>query len=147
MQDNLVGVWKLRSFVMENVDTKERSEPFGPEPRGTLVLHANGRMVALLTARRTADATEADAAAPLKLLAYAGRYRLEPPDRLVTSVDVAWIEDWIGTEQTRTYRLEGDRLDLFTPTGRMPQPGGGEVTVSGVLSWTREAAMAIEATR
>ena len=130
---------------MENVETKERSEPFGPDPRGTLILHPGGRMVALLTpGERTAPTTEADGAASQKLVAYSGRYRLEPPDRLVTSVDVAWFEPWIGTDQVRTYVLDEDRLDLMTPAGRMPRQGAEDATVFGILSWTREAPMSAE---
>ena len=143
MQGSILGAWKLSSFTMENVDTKERSEPFGPEPRGSLILHPDGRMMALITpGARDAPTTEpGQAAAFQKLVAYAGRYRLEPPDRLVTAVDVAYFETWIGTDQTRTYVLDGDRLDILTPPGRMPRPDAGEVTVIGILSWTRETSM------
>lgn len=149
MRNSILGVWKLRSFHMKNVETEERSEPFGPEPRGTLILHPDGRMAALLTpGERGTPATEPDrAAASQKIVAYSGRYRLEPPDRLVTSVDVACFEDWVGTDQVRTYALDGDRLDIFTPQGRMPRQGGDEVTVVGILSWTREVSAPSEEPR
>ena len=89
--------------------------------------------------------TEADRAEAFqKLVAYSGRYRLEPPDRLVTSVDVAWFEPWIGTDQVRTYALDGDSLDIFTTPGRMPRQGGEEVTVVGILSGPRDAPMPVE---
>ena len=131
MADSVVGVWKLRSFHMENFDTKERSQPFGSAPRGTLILHPDGRMAAMIAPRERAIA-------PQSFVAYSGRYRLEPPDRLVTSVDVSWFEEWIGTDQARTYALEGDRLELFTSPGRMPRPDGDDVTVMGIMSWIRE---------
>jgi Lipocalin-like domain len=137
MQSSVLGVWKLRSYSMENVETKERTEPFGAEPRGSLILHPDGRMMALIA---PAPAPGVDRAAPSpRLVAYSGRFRLEPPDRLVTSVDVAGFEDWIGTEQTRTYTLDGDRLELLTPRGRMPREGGEAVNVFGILSFSREA--------
>ena len=106
-------------------------------------------MAALLTpGERVPPITEADrAAAFARLVAYSGRYRLEPPDRLVTTVDVAWFEDWVGTDQVRTYSLDGDRLDMFTPAGRMPQPDGSEATVIGILSWTREVPVPGEGSR
>ncbi len=134
MESSIRGVWTLQSFVMEDAETKERSEPFGPSPRGTLIVGPDGRLAALIAPRERTAATQA-------FVAYSGRYRLEPPDRIVTLVDVAWIDAWIGTDQVRTYRLEDDRLTLFTPPGRMPRPGGGEMTVAGTLSWTREAAV------
>jgi hypothetical protein len=131
MADDIVGTWRLETFFMEDVETGRRSEPFGPGPRGTLILHPDGRMAAMIAPRERA-------AAPQSFVAYSGRYRLEPPGRLVTAVDVSWIEDWIGTEQVRTYLLDGDRLALSTPPGRMPREDGGEVTVKGVMAWTRE---------
>ena len=133
MRHGILGVRTLREFVMETVETKERSEPFGPEPRGTLVLHPDGRMAAMIAPRDRA-------AAPQSFVAYSGRYRLEPPNRLVTAVDVSWFEQWIGSDQVRTYALDGDTLALFTPPGRMPRPDGGELTVRGIMSWARETA-------
>lgn len=149
MQSSVLGAWKLQSFYTENVETKERSEPFGPEPRGTLILHPDGRMAAILTPReRIAPTTEAGRAAAFqKIVAYSGRYRLEPPDRFVTAVDVAWFEDWIGTDQARTYRLDGDNLDIFTSPARMPRQGADDITVIGVLSWIREASGPVEELR
>ena len=117
---------------MEDVDTGRRSKPFGPAPRGTLILHPDGHMTAMISPReRTPDLQS--------FIAYSGRYRLEPPDRLVTAVDVAWIDAWVGTDQVRTYALDGDTLDLRTPAGRMPRQEGGEMTVMGMMSWVREA--------
>ena len=137
MQHGILGVWTLRSFHMETVETGERSEPFGPDPRGTLIFHADGRMAALMTPRERLPSPDPAAAFPI--LAYSGRFRLEPPDRLVTAVDVAGFAHWLGTDQQRFYRLEGDALDIVTPPGPMPREGAESVTVRGVLSWTREA--------
>ena len=43
------------------------------------------------------------------MIAYTGSYRLEE-DRWITLVDVAWNPSWVGTEQTRFYRVEADQL-------------------------------------
>lgn len=134
MAESIVGVWSLQSFHMEDVGTGQRSEPFGPAPLGMLILHPDGRMVAMISPRERTPALQS-------LVAYSGRYRLEPPDRLVTSVDIAWIDAWVGTDQVRTYKLDGDRLELHTPAGRMPQPDGTEATVTGIMSWARESAL------
>ncbi len=131
MQNDVMGSWRLQSFHMHDVETEQRSEPFGPAPRGTLILHPDGRMAAMIAPR---DRT----VAPQSFVAYSGRYRLEPPDRLVTAVDVSWIEAWVGTDQVRSYALEGDRLELSTPAGRMPRQDGGEMTVMGRIVWVRE---------
>lgn len=134
MAKNIAGVWILRSFHMEDVRTEGRSEPFGPAQRGTLILHLDGRMAAMISPRERTPALQS-------LVAYSGRYRLEPPDRLVTSVDVAWIDEWIGTNQTRTYALEGDGLELRTPPNRILRSDGEETTVVGIMTWVRETSV------
>ena len=135
-----MGVWKLQSFYAENVETGERSETFGPEPRGTLILHPDGRMAALITpGDRMGSTAETDQAETAhKLIAYSGRYRLEPPDRFVTAVDVAWVQAWVGTDQARTYALDGDRLEITSAPGRMRWEDGSEATFVGILKWARE---------
>jgi hypothetical protein len=35
-------------------------------------------------------------------------------------VDVAWNPSWVGTEQTRFYRVEADQLIVSTPWRVMP---------------------------
>ncbi len=134
----LHGVWRLLSFRFENPATGERFEPYGPEPRGTLILDAGGRMAAVITPRdqpraRT-DAEQADAFR--RMVAYSGRYRLEPPHRFITTVDVAWLPQWIGGEQERSYELNGDMLDIVSAPSRTPHTG--DALVVGVLSWMRE---------
>ena len=36
--DKLAGVWKLQSWVMENVESKETKAVFGERPNGYLIL-------------------------------------------------------------------------------------------------------------
>ena len=138
--NEIAGVWSLRSFHMENVETGERWEHFGSNPRGTLILHPGGRMVALITpGGRPAPGSKLDqAAAPGKLVAYSGRYRLEAPNRFVTTVDIAWVEAWVGTEQARTYTLAGDKLDIVSGPTRLPGAGRNDERLVGILSWRRE---------
>jgi Lipocalin-like domain len=48
------------------------------------------------------------------LIAYTGTYRVEG-DKWTTKVDVAWIPEWVGTEQTRSLTVDGDRLQVLSP--------------------------------
>jgi hypothetical protein len=136
---DISGVWRLRAFFLEDVQTSKRFEPFGPNPRGALIMHPEGRMVGVITpAEQRAPTTETEQAAAFqKLIAYSGRYRLEPPNRFVTTVDVAWLQPWVGTEQARTYKLDGDLLDIVSAPTRVPLTG--DALVAGVLSWERES--------
>jgi hypothetical protein len=132
------GVWLLRSYYLENTATGERSEPFGPGPNGVLILLPEGRMAGIVTpSHQPRPVTEAaQAEAFRKLIAYSGRYRLEPPDRFVTAVDVAWFEPWVGSEQARSFRVHDDGLDIISDPTTTPLTG--DDLVVGVLSWIRE---------
>jgi Lipocalin-like domain len=129
----LVGVWILRSAYGERFDTKESTFLFGENPRGVLMLHESGRMAALITPSLQRDDPPPT---PRQLVAYSGRYRIEPPSRFVTDVDIAWFPTWVGSAQGRTFSLRDGELHIVTD----PRPVeffDGAVGV-GVLRWGRE---------
>jgi hypothetical protein len=47
------------------------------------------------------------------LVSYTGTYTVQA-DKMVHHVDVSWNQAWTGTDQTRSYKFEGDRLILAT---------------------------------
>ncbi|MBI4764322.1 MAG: lipocalin-like domain-containing protein [Deltaproteobacteria bacterium] len=57
-------------------------------------------------------------------------------DKFITKVDVAWSEWWVGTEQTRFFKLEGNRLKIISQWGpnNMPHLGLGK-TIRAILTW------------
>src|ERR1700693_165845 len=109
----LVGVWKLQTYDVEFQDTGEHKSPFGAHPNGIGIFTPEGRTMGILTAeKRKAPQTDADRAEAFRsMVAYSGIYRLED-DRWITKVDITWNEAWIGTEQIRYYRVEGDTLTV-----------------------------------
>jgi len=111
----LVGVWRLVSFEREFQGAEEREFPMGKAPSGYIQFLAEGRMTVVITAEgRKAPATDADRAALFNsLVAYTGGYRVEG-DKWITKVDVSANPAWVGTEQARTYRVAGDRLQEIT---------------------------------
>ncbi|MBE7219439.1 MAG: lipocalin-like domain-containing protein [Caulobacteraceae bacterium] len=141
MQHAIVGTWLLRAFVVEDAATGAHHAPFGPAPRGVMTFQPDGRMTVVMTpGARAAPETEAERALAFQqLIAASGRYRLEPPDRFVIVVDVAWFEPWVGSEQVRRYRIDGDRMDIISAPTRLPQPGGADATVVATVSWRRGA--------
>lgn len=138
----LVGNWKLVSFVGTVDDGKPSEVTWGEEgqhPKGFLILTPEGRMMALLTAKnRKIPASDADHAELFKTMnAYTGKYRLEADD-FVTTVDVAQDPGWVGTEQRRHYKLEGDKLTIVSapqPIGAGPRKGA---MFTSTLVWERE---------
>ncbi|MFU8888855.1 MAG: lipocalin-like domain-containing protein [Trueperaceae bacterium] len=134
-----VGIWRLLAFELEIEGRTERRHPLGRSPRGRLVLTADGFMIGMIVAaERTPGRTDAELAALFRtMLAYTGRYRLEG-DRFVTTVDASWNEAWTGTEQARTFALDGDRLAIVSPWA--PHPLKPEAPAArGILRWVRES--------
>jgi hypothetical protein len=129
----LMGVWMLRSAYLERVDTGEKIIQYGDNPRGVLILHEGGRMAAIIT---PSDQT-GDAPPPRrKLLAYSGHYRIEPPNRFVTDVDIAWIPSWVGTPRGRKFSLRDGELHIVSDAAPVEFLDGAMAT--GILTWVRE---------
>jgi hypothetical protein len=129
----LTGVWILRSAHLERVDTGEKILSYGDNPRGVLILHEGGRMAAIITPSHQSG----DAPPPWrKLLAYSGRYRIEPGNRFVTDVDIAWIPSWVGTGQGRNFKLHDDKLDIVSDP--IPIEFLDRAMGIGILTWARE---------
>ncbi len=135
---DITGVWRLQSYLLKNLATGENTDVFGPTPSGVLILLLEGRMAAIMTpSGRTPPLTEADQARAFQeLIAYSGHYRLEAPNRFVTTVDVAWFQPWLGTAQARSFDLDGDTLNIVSDPSTTPLTG--DAPVVGVLSWRRE---------
>jgi len=103
--DKIVGTWKLVSVMYEDAQTKERTPVLGEHPRGYQIATPEGRWLALVTADgRPVPKTDEDRAKALRtMIAYSGRYRVEG-DKVITKVEVAWNEAWVGGEQVRYLR-------------------------------------------
>ena len=133
----IVGTWKLVSVVYEDQATKERTPVLGEHPRGRQIATTDGRWLALVTAEnRPVPTNEAERARALQsMIAYTGRYRVED-GKMITKVEAAWNEAWVGGEQTRFIRFEGDRLFIESPP--MPHPNVNNKVVKVIVIWDRE---------
>lgn len=135
-QPALVGVWKLTSFAVESIESKERRNVYGEKPTGYLVITPE-RFTAIITGEgRKPPQTDEDRLSNFRnMLAYTGPYRIEG-NQLTTMVDVAWNESWTGTEQVRFFRLQGDRLFIESaPVTSVNYPELGRIR--GILEWER----------
>ena len=136
LRKQIVGTWALVSVVYEDTGTKERTPIYGEHPKGIQIATAAGRWFALMTAEgRMIPKTDEDRAQALKsMIAYTGRYRVED-GKVITKVEAAWNEAWVGGEQLRHIRFEGDKLFIESPP--MPHPNINDKTVRVIVVWQR----------
>jgi len=118
-RDLVIGTWQLDSVVYEDPATGERTHPLGEHPTGLQIATPQGEWLALVTAEgRPVPSNDAERAAALRsMISYTGKWRIEG-DHVVTRVAAAWNQAWVGTDQIRIFRREGDLLILSSP----PQP-------------------------
>ena len=137
LRQKIVGTWTLISVVYEDQASKERTPIYGEHPRGIQIATPQGRWLALMTAEnRPVPKTDADRASALKsMIAYTGRYRVED-GKVITKVEAAWNEAWVGGEQVRAIRFDGDELFIESPP--MPHPNIENKVVRVIVEWQRE---------
>ena len=136
MDERLVGSWRLMSVRIEFKDTGEVVEPWGPHPLGWLVITPEGRLITVTSAADRSAPTNGEAAALLgSMVCYSGKTRMDGPARFTTQVDVAWHPSWLGTQQARSFALEGDALSVRTDVVTHPAYPGR--SLSFILRWQR----------
>lgn len=115
------GVWKLVSYLVEVQSTGEKFPPMGEHPAGYVNFSPEGRVFFVLSGdgRKAGKTAEEKAELLNSLVAYTGTYRVEA-DQWITSVQVAWNPEWVGTEQRRFFKVEGNQLQVLTPWRKMP---------------------------
>jgi hypothetical protein len=115
------GVWKLVSYDVEVQASGEKFPPMGKNPTGYVIFTPEARVWFVLTGggRKPAKTVEEKAGLLDSLIAYTGTYRVEG-NKWITSVEVAWNPEWVGTEQSRFFNVEGERLQVLTPWRVMP---------------------------
>jgi len=133
----IVGTWRLLSYVAEVQATGEKLAVMGERPSGYVTFLPGGRVFFMLTGegRKPAKTDHERAELLDTLVAYTGVYSVGG-EIWTTSVDVAWNPEWVGTKQARSFKLEGDRLDLSTPWRIMPNWSDKGMTRS-IISFER----------
>src|SRR5260370_39896539 len=133
--NGLLGVWKLVTATVEDIETAARLPLYGEHPTGYLILLPSGRMMALLTSadRKLPQTDEERSAAHRAMVAYSGTYTVEG-DTWTTKPDIAWNPAFL-VDQVRHFKLDGNLLDVETK----PQmnPNFGKV-VRVILVWQRD---------
>ena len=144
MTDNpFLGTWRLISW--ENRDAGgQLGYPLGPDALGYITYTADSYIFAqIMAAGRATLATQnpfggvdAEAAAAARShMSYCGKYEVRTGgenDEVVHRVAISDFPNWVGGEQLRFYRFEGEKLILSAPPFQTKK---GEITT--FLIWER----------
>jgi hypothetical protein len=119
-KDSVAGTWKLVSNTAITEEGDVNKAAFGQNPSGLLTYTADGRMMAIISEDgrkpfsipdRGAAPAEERAQAYSTFMAYAGRYTFSC-DKVVHHVEVASLQNWVNTDQTRLVTVRGNRMFL-----------------------------------
>src|ERR1700738_787484 len=74
----LAGTWKLTGWTLRVVGETEEKEPFGPNPKGRLVMTPDGYWIVMITGadRHPAKTAEEKVALFDSVLAYSGKFTI-----------------------------------------------------------------------
>jgi hypothetical protein len=122
----LAGTWKVVSLITK-FDRGDAVEPFGPSPKGKLMLTPEGQWIIIVTGANRGPAKNLEEKAALidSMLAYSGKYTIEG-NRMMIRVDMSWNEIHSGANQnqTRFFNIEGNKLIIRSPEiGSAVRPG------------------------
>ena len=117
---SVVGTWNLVSVASTTDKGEMNKAALGQHPSGLLTYTVDGRMMAIISddgrkplsiPDRVAAPVEERAQAYSTFMAYAGRYTFTC-DKIVHHVEVASLQNWVSTDQTRFVTLVDDRLHV-----------------------------------
>jgi len=129
---DLAGTWTIVSNVTEQDGKK--TDTFGPNPKGILVVDANGRYVIafaradlpkIASNNRTTATPEENKAIVGGSVTHFGTVSVNAADQTITfKIETATFPNWDGTEQKRPFTVTGDELTYTVAAAS----GGGTAT-------------------
>lgn len=136
-QEELFGVWALISLQFVMSEGGESKDMYGAEPLGYIFITPDKRMITVITSRDRKPSINDSGDADLfkSMMAYSGPFRVEGEDQFITDVEVSWHPGWVGSEQARTFSIDGDILSIITAETLHPMFPGQKGR--GVLKWKR----------
>lgn len=120
MKNELIGTWRLLSYIEVPLEDGDSTFPYGKSPKGILLYSPDGFMSVQISASeelRFASGDKMVASSDEVLqrmrsyIAFSGRYTVDNPRGGVTYfIDTCLYPNWEGTTQTRKVDFEGDVL-------------------------------------
>ena len=141
---SIEGRWKLLAAEDLRADGTVARLPWGPRPVGAIVVERGHCYVQIMSS----DVPSFAATAPPVVqqmrdallntyIAYSGPCTIDTTaGSVVLAVDAAWRPDYVGTQQTRFFKVDGDRL-TFGPAPGSIRTDGGNLTRRLTLERTK----------
>ncbi len=134
-KERLVGSWTLVSLTAG--EGADQSLPYGPNPRGSTMVDANGRfMITVVRSdlpnfasnNRMRGTPDENNSVVQGSIAYYGTYTIDEATRVITvNVEGSTFPNFIGGTQTRILSFDGDEVTYLNPT---PSHGGAPAKVT-----------------
>ena len=139
LTQQLQGSWVLVSAY--NDRDGKKTEAFGPNPRGSMILAPDGRFSMILMSAslpkfasniRLKGTAKENQAVVQGSLAYFGTYKVadEKENKVTLNIEKSTFPNWDGQEQQRSMTVIGDEMQFISTTTTL---GGG----TNYLSWKR----------
>ena len=132
-KEQLVGSWILMSLTAGDGS----KEPYGPDPKGTMMVDANGRfsitvvrsdLPRFASNNRMTGTSGENTAIVQGCIAYFGTYSIDEATHVITvNVEGSTFPNFDGGTQTRILSFSGDEMTYLNPT---PSMGGGTAKVT-----------------
>ena len=134
-KEQLVGSWILVSLTAG--DGAKQTMPYGPNPKGTMMVDANGRfsitvvrsdLPRFASDNRMTGTPEENMAIAQGCIAYFGTYSIDEATHVITvNVEGSTFPNFDGGTQTRILSFNRDEMTYLNPT---PSMGGGTAKVT-----------------
>jgi Lipocalin-like domain len=146
LSKQILGAWKLVSYVEEPVEGEPHQFPLGLEPTGLILYTTDGFMSAQLMKPGRMPFSSGDVfnGTPKEhveqgsgYMAYSGPYLVDETHSMVTHcLYVSLFPNWLGGSQMRIAKIDGDTLEIRS---KAPFKSGGKF-VHGHVTWRRASA-------
>jgi len=111
--NDLIGTWRALSFERYDKDGAAY-QPLGPSPRGYAFFDQTGRAFVVL-GKAMAEGVPPEEIAK-SLMVYFGPFAVnDAGDILSVTVESSNMPDYVGSTQTRHFKITGDRMVIGTP--------------------------------
>src|SRR5712671_7844627 len=143
LREQLIGAWRLLSYVESPVDGSPKRFPLGEKAEGIIMYTPDGYMSAQLMRPGRHKFASGDwfkgtpqefTEESVGYIAYSGPFHVDEARQSLThSMNVSLFPGWIGQTQPRLVKIDGNHLHLSTAAAF---PSGGTM-VTASLVWER----------